>query len=96
LGDDIIGGLDKTSKQWSLILGVSGILQELDATTAANAINDKFLAIVENGFSDNALQAALNKMEHKVCTVLYCSVLYCTVLSFLCWYRRAGMSSRLP
>jgi Zn-dependent M16 (insulinase) family peptidase len=71
LGEDIIGGLDTTSKQWSLILGVSGITQELEATTAANAINDKLLAIVEQGFSENALKAALNKMEYKVCTLYF-------------------------
>jgi Zn-dependent M16 (insulinase) family peptidase len=72
LGEDIIGGLDKSSKQWSLILGVSGIRAESEGTTAANAINDKLLAIVEGGFSENALMAALNKMEYKVCTtVLY-------------------------
>jgi Zn-dependent M16 (insulinase) family peptidase len=71
LGADILGGLDKTSKQWSLILGVSGIRQDQEATTAANAINDKLLAIVENGFSENALESALNKMEYKVCTLLF-------------------------
>lgn len=86
LGDDIIGGLDKSSKQWSLILGVSGIQQELAATTAANAINDKLLSIVEKGFSENALSAALNKMEYKVCYV----VAYCTLFVP---YRRAVVSS---
>ena len=69
LGEDVIGGLDTTSRQWSLILGVSGIQQELEATTAANAIQDKLLAIVEQGFSETALNAALNKMEYKVRTL---------------------------
>lgn len=71
LGEDVIGGLDTTSRQWSLILGVSGIRQELEATTAANAIHDKLLAIVEQGFSETALKAALNKMEYKVCTFYF-------------------------
>ena len=66
LGDDIVGGLDHSVQQWLLTLGVNGIASDDDAVTAREAITDKLLSIVENGINDGALQAAINRVEHRV------------------------------
>jgi presequence protease len=67
LGDDVVTFFDSTLQQWVMALGVSGIVSQDKVETARSTIEGKLKNIVNNGFDQNALRAALNKMEFKVC-----------------------------
>jgi Zn-dependent M16 (insulinase) family peptidase len=66
LGDDIIGGLEHTLQQWTLTLGVSGVDDSDKITTARNAIVDKLDIIAQHGFHEDALSAAMTRVDFKV------------------------------
>lgn len=51
-------------------LGVSGIVSEEQVEIANDKIMQELEEIVSNGFSDNAMQAALHKMEFEVSSTL--------------------------
>ncbi|KAL3913349.1 MAG: hypothetical protein SGILL_006528, partial [Bacillariaceae sp.] len=66
LGDDIVTYFDSSLQQWVMALGVSGITSEDKVEIARNAIDGKLRNIINNGFSKNALEAAMNKIEFRV------------------------------
>jgi Zn-dependent M16 (insulinase) family peptidase len=76
LGDDVIGSLEYSLQQWVLILGVSGVPTEEKIDTARQAFDDQLIGHAENGFADNALNAALNKIDMRVSRWIGCSILF--------------------
>ena len=66
LGDDVVGGLDHGLQQWTLSLGATVTPSEEKVTTCMNAINDKLLYTVANGFNDDAVTAAMSKLDFQV------------------------------
>jgi Zn-dependent M16 (insulinase) family peptidase len=66
LGDDIIGGLEHTLQQWTLTLGVSGVPDSAKVTIARNAIVDKLQLISTSGFHEDAMTAAMNRVDFKL------------------------------
>jgi Zn-dependent M16 (insulinase) family peptidase len=82
LGDDVIGGLDHTLQQWIFTVGVSGILDEDKVGVAQTAIRDLLLKTVEEGFDEEAMKAALNKVDMNVRTSICCLVVECAKLVY--------------
>jgi Zn-dependent M16 (insulinase) family peptidase len=74
LGDDVIGGLDHTLQQWTFTVGVSGISDEDKVSVAQDAIRNLLLKTAEEGFSDEAMKASLNKVDMNVRSSICCLV----------------------
>ena len=66
LGDDVFGGLEYSLQQWTFSIGVSGVNNENDVERTRQAITDKLNSIVSEGFSEDHLSAAMNKVAFKV------------------------------
>jgi len=65
LGSDIVTHFQHSLQQWVMALGVSGIVSEADVQRANEKIIEELELIVSNGFSNDAIQAAVHKMEFK-------------------------------
>jgi hypothetical protein len=63
LGSDIVTHFQNSLQQWVMALGVSGIVSEEEVQRANDKIMKELEKIVSNGFSNNAMQAALHKIE---------------------------------
>ena len=74
LGTDIVTHFQHSLQQWVMALGVSGIVSEDQVKRANDKITQELENIVSNGFSDNALQAALHKMEFMVSILMKKSI----------------------
>jgi Zn-dependent M16 (insulinase) family peptidase len=68
LGDDIVSFFDHSLQQWVMALGVSGIVSEDGTEVARNTIDGLLRNIVNDGFEDDAINAAFNKIEFRVST----------------------------
>jgi Zn-dependent M16 (insulinase) family peptidase len=69
LGDDIIATFETGLQQWVLALGVTGIATDEKVGIARESIMGKIRNIIDNGFDDETIAAALNQVEFKVSSV---------------------------
>jgi len=65
LGDDLITFFEHSLQQWVIAVGVSGVSTQEKVEIARKAIVGKLQNIVNNGFDEIAVTAALNKLEFK-------------------------------
>ena len=65
LGTDIVTHFQHSLQQWVMALGVTGIVSEDDVQVADDKIRKELLSIASDGFDQDAVQAALHKMEFK-------------------------------
>lgn len=66
LGDDIIGGLENSLQQWTLTVGVSGVKTSDKVAIARNAIMDKLELLSQHGFNEEAMKAAMNRVDFQL------------------------------
>mmetsp|Transcript_21549 Transcript_21549/g.32720 ORF Transcript_21549/g.32720 Transcript_21549/m.32720 type:complete len:1288 (-) Transcript_21549:1312-5175(-) len=61
MGTEVVGdGLDTTYQQWRFSIGLKGVVEEDDVTKVDEVIEEALKQIVENGFDQESLKAAMN------------------------------------
>ncbi|KAG7368022.1 peptidase M16C family-associated protein [Nitzschia inconspicua] len=65
LGDDSVTFFDRSLQQWVMGLGVSGIRSEDKVEIARNSVQNVLKYIVNNGFTKESVDAALNKLDFR-------------------------------
>jgi Zn-dependent M16 (insulinase) family peptidase len=69
LGDDVIGGLESSLQQWTFTVGASGIKNEENVEFTRTAVKEKLNRLVTDGFGEEQIKAAMNKVDYKVSNV---------------------------